>query len=464
MPTPKIRSYIRLVTIFFLLFALFFTAQPVIFYFGFARHIIPSYNREKHEMALHIKAEILREANEDPKFSLTTFIQKYNMQFKRLNLQFVPALPKNTTNHTLPGPKVFRHRPANIEAIPLKVKQESGYLVLTSGRFSRLNGALMFLIGFMFFTVLPSMIIGFLIFRKMNRRSEALINAVRQVSQGDYSTRVTLSGNDEFSQIGRAFNEMAASVEQYTQELKTMDLQRRQFIADISHELSTPLTSIKGYVETLQMEELDLSRDEQRQYLQIVQSEADRLAFLVKELLEIARMDAGTIKLEREEIDCREFMTGFINRNQLPLKKSGIKAEWETVPGQLIYADYRRLEQILQNLMDNALKHSVGLEKVEIRFRENEHQTLIQFSDNGAGITSEHINRIFERFYRVSDPNSQEQVFEGYSGTNGLGLSIVKGLVELHGGTISVSSGPGMGTMFVLGFPKKEQDEGPGFR
>ncbi|HEX3044847.1 MAG TPA: HAMP domain-containing sensor histidine kinase, partial [Bacillota bacterium] len=400
MPAPKIRSYIRLVTIFFLLFALFFTAQPIIFYFGFARHIIPFYNREKQEMALHIKEEILREAAENPNFSLAKFIQKYNMQFKRLNLQFVPGLPKFSANHKTQGSQIFKRRPGNIEAIPLQLKQESGYLVLTSGKFSRLNAGLNFLIAFMFFTVLPSFIIGFLIFRKMNRRSEVLVNAVRRVSQGDYSTRVTLPGNDEFSQIGRAFNEMTASVEQYTRELKTMDLQRRQFIADISHELSTPLTSIKGYVETLQMEELGLSGAEQQQYLQIVQTEADRLAFLVKGLLELARMDAGTIKLEREEIDCREFGAGFIRRNQLPLKKGGLTLTWDAAPGQLIYADFRRLEQILQNLLDNALKHSAGLDKVEVQFTEDGRQSVIQFSDNGSGIAPEHLNRVFERFYR----------------------------------------------------------------
>lgn len=458
MPAPKIRSYIKLVTIFFLLFALFFTVQPVIFYFGFARNVIPFYNREKHEMALHIKEEILREAAHNPDFSLTEFIQKYNMQFKRLNLQFVPARSKNTSNHPPRVFKVFsqRQRPANIEAIPLQLKKESGYLVLTSGKFSKLNAGLNFLIGFMFFTVLPSLIIGFLIFRKMNRRSEVLVNAVRRVSQGDYSARVTLPGNDEFSQIGRAFNEMAESVEQYTRELKTMDLQRRQFIADISHELSTPLTSIKGYVETLQMEELQLSGDEQRQYLQIVQSEADRLAFLVKELLEMARMDAGTITLEREEIDCREFLIGFIERNQLPLKKNRICVEWETAPGQLIYADFRRLEQILQNLLDNALKHSTGLDKVGIRFTENQGKTLIQFSDNGAGIAPEHLNRVFERFYRGTGANLKSQIIDDYSGASGLGLSIVKGLIELHGGTISVSSQPEAGTVFLLSFPKRE--------
>jgi signal transduction histidine kinase len=471
MRMPRIRSYIRLVAGFSLLVVVLFIVQSLVLHFRIARNILPFYTRERREVVLRIRAEILREAELDPHFNLKSFLAKHNARFTRLRLDFIPSSQIQREN----GELVFKtqgsrkhglRREKFIDAIPLNLRGSGGiegakgYLILYSSRIRALGATVNALTMFMVITLLPSLIIGFFIFRKTYRRSSALVEAVEKVSQGNYDVRVNLGGNDEFSRIGKALNDMAASIAKSTTELKEMDRQRRQFIADISHELATPLTSLKGYVETLRMEELKLSDDEQRQYLKIVWDEAERLSFLVKDLLELARMDAGTIKLERDRIDCGEFMKSFTNRNSLALRQQGVTFRWAVQPGQLIFADYRRLEQILQNLLDNALKHSIGLKEIRIGFHEDRHNTLITVADDGGGIPAEHLNYIFERFYKINGEFTAGGSKQ-YNGGSGLGLFIVKGLVELHGGRIKVESATGQGTTFTIEFPLMNSQGSP---
>jgi signal transduction histidine kinase len=463
MKPPKIRSYIRLVAGFFLLFAAFFIAQYLVLHFRIVRNILPFYTRERREVVLRIRAEILREAELDPKFDLKSFIAKHNARFTRLRLDFIPASQVRHEKGELviqtPGNRAGAARWEKlIDAIPLNMKgitstsRADGYLILYSNKIRSLSAAVNSLTIFMLITLLPSLIIGFRIFWRGYRRSSILVEAVEKVSRGDYSVRVNMGGDDEFSRIARALNDMAASIAKSTEELIEMDRQRRQFIADISHELATPLTSLKGYVETLRMDELKLSDEEQQQYLKIVWDEAERLSYLVKDLLELARMDAGTIKLERDRIDCSEFMKSFASRNALPLKQRNVTFRWAVQPGQLIFADYRRLEQILQNLLDNALKHSIGLGEIRIELHEDPKNTLITVFDDGGGIPPEHINNIFERFYKINGEFTAGNIKQ-YSGDSGLGLFIVKGLVELHGGRIKAESAVGEGTTFTMEFP-----------
>jgi signal transduction histidine kinase len=199
-------------------------------------------------------------------------------------------------------------------------------------------------------------------------------------------------------------------------------------------------------VETLQMEEFKPSETEEQQYLHIIEEETERLTYLIHDLLEIARMDAGTLSIEPHSIDCREFLTDFTGRNELQLKKRGISLTWNARPGQTIFADHRRLEQIFQNLLDNTMKHSTGAAGILIEVTDESAQTVITFSDNGTGIPTSQLNRIFDRYYSTT-PEIPVQ------GVSGLGLAIVKGLIELHHGIITVSSSK-QGTSFCIRLPQ----------
>ncbi|MGE5581130.1 MAG: sensor histidine kinase [Bacillota bacterium] len=453
MKIPKMRSYFRLFLGFFILLASFNIIQ-----FLFLRLLViqnvPYYLKERHDVLLNIKNNILEEAKRDPHFDLEAYIAHQNKTYNRLKLDFVTKnkveIQKVYHNHnfllrvTLPE---RQNRPAS--AIRLQLPRASGYLVLYHAtEYNRLNNGSVALAAFMLISIVLSLIAGFFMFQKIYWRSTQLVTAVEKISKGDYSVRTNISGNDEFGLLGKAFNDMAASIEKATQELKAIDQQRRRFVADISHELATPLTSIQGFVETLQMEELHLSPAKQQEYLKIVWEETERLSYLVKDLLELARIDAGTISLSYDRIDCQQFLKEFAKRNSLKLKGKQVELLWDAEPGQLIYADYRRLEQIFQNLLDNSLKHSDKLHKVEIIFGETERKTKILFRDDGSGIAEQHLARIFDSFYKVVNRPDQN------SSSNGLGLSIVKRMVELHGGTITVESRINKGTTFIIEFPK----------
>jgi signal transduction histidine kinase len=454
MKIPKMQSYTRVVFGFFILLSSVYAIQLFYVHFGMMHNIATHNLKEKHDMLIYMKNTITKEEQQNPQFNLTKYITEQNRHFSRLNLGFVTKdeieikgpKQKSVLQVTLPD-----RNDRSAVAIRIKLQQTSGYLVLYSAELRRINAGARALTLFMLATVLPSLLVGFFIFQRAYRRSSQLVTAVDKISQGDYQTRTNVPGNDEFSLIGRAFNDMAASIEKSTAELKAVDAQRRKFIADISHELATPLTSIQGFVETLQMEDLKLSATEQKEYLKIVWGETERLSYLVKDLLELARIDAGTITLIRDPIICEQFLIEFVKRNSLKLKEKDVLFEWQSKPDQLIYADYRRLEQVFQNLLDNAIKHSDQLHQVTVTFNETPEKTQIVFRDDGSGIPAEHLDRVFDSFYKVVNRPDHN------SSSNGLGLSIVKRMVELHGGTIRVESQVGVGTTFVMEFPKDTQ-------
>ncbi len=433
---------------FFLLFILIFGIYTTFMYYGFSHRILPSYFKEKRELTLVIKEDILREAKLDPNFRIQEYIQRQNHRFKRVSLKFVESEDRLSKIKKDLFKQRKKAQPQRFETVPLKINDQSGYLVIYSKHFRRrLDLEIKQFIWFSLTALLISVIAGFFIFRRINDRTQSLLTAVGNLSRGDYQTRVNLTGNDEFSLIGQAFNEMAESIEKKTEELQAIDQQRRGFITDISHELSTPLTAIKGYVETLRMKELVLSEAETDLYLGVVWQETERLSYLVKDLLEVARLDAGTITLEREWIDLEQFLEEFEKRNILQLKEHRVEFIKQIAPEQIIYADYRRLEQILQNLLNNSLEHASNLSRVKIENIINEQGVMLVFKNDGSGIASEHLPNLFERFYRVPQLTTAKH--------SGLGLSIVKGLVELHGGTISVESSKVNGSIFRLTFPDK---------
>jgi signal transduction histidine kinase len=458
MKIPKVQSFARLVLGYFLLLSSMYMVLIFYVHFGIVHNIVSHNIKEKHDMLVYFKNSIIEEEQKNPQFDLNAYITQENRLFNRLKLDFVTRdrIEIRSADHKKIMRVALPDRDGRTAvAIKINLKQTSGYLVLYSAELNRINAGARNLTIFILATVLPSLLVGFFIFRRVYRRSSHLVGAVERISRGDYHTRVGLSGNDEYTLIGQAFNDMAASIEKSTEKLKAIDEQRRKFIADISHELATPLTSIQGFVETLQMQELKLSIAEQQGYLKIVWEETERLSYLVKDLLELARIDAGTMTLMRDRIICEQFLLEFAKRNSLRLKEKQVELQWIVEPGLWIYADYRRLEQIFQNLLDNALKHSEQLHQVTVTFSETPEYSRVSFTDDGSGIPSQHLERVFDSFYKVVKRPEQSSSFN----SNGLGLSIVKRLVELHGGTIQVESQLGVGTTFVLIFPKTNPED-----
>jgi two-component system phosphate regulon sensor histidine kinase PhoR len=231
--------------------------------------------------------------------------------------------------------------------------------------------------------------------------------------------------------------------------LKQLEKIRQDFVANVSHELRTPLTTIKGYAETLL--EGALKEDQAFQFVQVIKRHTDRLTKIVEDLLMLSRIETKEFQLKMEAIPLRDFIDDVVDFVKEPAERKRISLTRNEITSSLaVLADRNYLEQILINLLDNAIKYTPEGGRVVVSAVEKD-STDIQFSveDNGIGIPKEDLSRIFERFYRVDKGRSKEM------GGTGLGLSIVKHLVQAHGGRIWVESHPGKGSIFYFTLPKR---------
>jgi two-component system phosphate regulon sensor histidine kinase PhoR len=224
-------------------------------------------------------------------------------------------------------------------------------------------------------------------------------------------------------------------------EIRRLETVRSDFVANVSHELKTPLTSIKGFVETLLEGALD-DKENNRNFLKIIQDHAERLDSLVNDLLSLSHLESKEIMLKKTNFNLRQQVEGVISGFRSQLKKKDIEIKNELPAGISLTADKDRLEQVVINLIDNAIKFNKEKGFVRIYGEEINGKIKITIEDSGIGIPEKDIPRIFERFYRVDKARSREL------GGTGLGLSIVKHIVELHGGSVGVESTEGFGSKF----------------
>jgi two-component system phosphate regulon sensor histidine kinase PhoR len=231
-------------------------------------------------------------------------------------------------------------------------------------------------------------------------------------------------------------------------QMRKLEIMRRDFVANVSHELKTPLTSIKGFVETLLEGALE-DKENNWRFLKIIQEHADRLDNLVNDLLSLSHFESKEIVLKKSPLELRQEATNVISGFKSQLKKKDIEVKNELSADIAIIADKNRLGQVITNLFDNAIKFNKEKGFVRIYGEETNGKVKITVEDSGIGIPEKDIPRIFERFYRVDKARSREL------GGTGLGLSIVKHIIELHGGTVGVESTEGLGSKFWFIIPKK---------
>ena len=230
-------------------------------------------------------------------------------------------------------------------------------------------------------------------------------------------------------------------------EIRRLETVRRDFVANVSHELKTPLTSIKGFVETLLEGALE-DKENNRNFLKIIQDHAARLDSLVNDLLSLSHLESKEIMLKKTNFNLRQQVESVIPGFSSQLKNKDIEIKNELPAGISVTADKDKLEQVVINLIDNAIKFNKEKGFVRIYCEETNGKVRITVEDSGIGIPGKDIPRIFERFYRVDKARSREL------GGTGLGLSIVKHIVELHGGSVGVESTEGLGSKFSVLLPK----------
>lgn len=300
--------------------------------------------------------------------------------------------------------------------------------------------------------VLAAVLFGFLASRVASRPLAEMTGTADRLTQGDYDVPIEEGANDEFGVLRRAMKTLAAQLKarigELTRErdhLQRLMTIRRDFVANVSHELRTPVTSIQGYAETLLRK--DPKPEKRAQFLEIIYRQSHRMGVLVEQLLALSELEARDKDLARDDLELvaiarhvRETVVGKAEKRQISVSID--------IPEDLhVIADPEGVERALLNLVDNAVKYGKEHGKVDIRAKRDGAEAVIEITDDGEGIEAKHLPRVFERFYRVDAGRSRDR------GGAGLGLSIVKHLVESMDGTIGVESEVGIGTTFRVTLP-----------
>lgn len=301
-----------------------------------------------------------------------------------------------------------------------------------------------------FISVVGSLLVGIGLAYFLSRKlSQPLINmeqAARKIARGELDTRVEERSKDEVGSLAGAINDLAAN-------LSRINKQRVEFYANISHELQTPITYLKGYAKVLR-KGLWKTEEEKDRYLTIIEEEANRLSYLVNDLFDLAKMDDGRFKLKLEKVALEQLIKQVLQKTAYRALEKGLslRLESDSLPGLFVMADPLRMEQVLLNIVENAIRYTEEGEIV-ISVKSGAGQVQIIIKDTGKGIPKEEVAYLFERFYRVEKSRSRE-----YGGT-GLGLTIVKQLIELHRGTVSIDSEVGQGTIVTLSLPEVRRNK-----
>ena len=291
-------------------------------------------------------------------------------------------------------------------------------------------------------------IAALVIFAPARNRLRELERAAERFGAGESSTRAPAHGRDEIAHVATAFNHMAADLEQRTDALRISDQLRRQMLADISHELRTPLTTMRGYLDTLDMPEIVLDEDKRRRYVDTARRETIRLERIVSDLLELARFENGVAAIAPRVVAIERVFAGVARRFERDAAAANVTIRTRVDPAaDQIVADPDRLDQAISNLVANALRHTPAGGTIDLDAAVGNDGCRIAVLDSGRGIAPEHLAHVFERFYKVDASRTSGLV------GSGLGLSIVKAIVERHGGTIAVTSQPGR-TAFVITLPQ----------
>jgi two-component system, OmpR family, sensor kinase len=288
-----------------------------------------------------------------------------------------------------------------------------------------------------------------LIFRPAHKRLRALEQAARALGEGRTEVRA-LEGGDEVGSLARTFNTMASDLESRARALEEADRVRRQLLADVSHELMTPLTAIRGYAETLGMPNVPMDDAARERYLGVVLQETNRMEAIIGDLLDLARLEGGGDSMTPEAVPVSHLFGRVRDRHEPVVRERGITLDCEIadeVPA--IQGDEGRLEQALQNIAANAIRHTPRGGTVTLRAAADGPRVRITVQDTGPGIPPEHLPRVFDRFYKVDAARSGTSVPSG----SGLGLSIVRAIVERHGGAVRATNAPGGGAIFELSLP-----------
>ena len=301
-------------------------------------------------------------------------------------------------------------------------------------------------------SILIASIIGFLLFRYITHRVYQLSDSMEKFKKTDFTHPVLLPERfdgrkgDEIDKLGSTFLHMSERIIKQVKLLKHNDNSRRELIANVSHDLRTPLASMQGYLETLLLKNESLTPEEIQEYIQTAYENSQRLQKLISELFELASLENNDTTLHFESFSMSELAQDVSQKFKLKAKNKGIKLETKIpqVPA-FVSADIGLIQRVLENLLDNAIKYTPEGGEVEVALNIDDATIATVIKDSGQGISEEEAKHIFERFYRIEKHRDQDG--------SGLGLAIVKRIIQLHDSSIRVSPAENKGTQFSFDLP-----------
>jgi signal transduction histidine kinase len=354
--------------------------------------------------------------------------------------------PRDETRH-----KIFSASPIMVE------DRYEGYLyvVLASEAYDsvvqRLQGSHILQLSVLVtaFALVLAAVAGVVLFSHLTRRLRTLAGVMDSFRRSDFSTPVRLerpsAGGDEIDTLTETFEGMSERIIQQVRTLKQTDELRRELVANVSHDLRTPLASLTGYIETLQLKEGRLTQEERDQYLAVARRQSERLGTLVEELFELARLESRDMEPELEPFPLPELVQDVVLGFQLEAEKKQVSLNLERPPEvPLVSADIGLIQRALSNLIGNALKHTDEGGRVSVFIEPLINKVAVRIEDTGCGIPDAELEQIFDRFYQARNHG------EAQSTAGGLGLAIVKRILELHGSAVEAASTVGEGTVFTF--------------
>jgi signal transduction histidine kinase len=301
------------------------------------------------------------------------------------------------------------------------------------------------------FAGLSGISFGFFISSALSERIHKLTVGTEQIAAGDLSVRVELPGNDELASLAKTFNAMVTRLDEADKEKRALEQTRRDLVAWVSHDLRTPLASMRVMLEAMSDGVVTDAETVQR-YLRDTQTEIRHLSRLIDDLFELAQLDAGHLALNLESSSLRDLISDTLTSMAAHAERRKIKLEGHVDQGiDPVVMAPDKIQRVLDNLLGNALRHTPPGGQVTLEARSVGDKVQVEVADTGEGITSNDLPHIFESFFRGEKSRSRDD--QGLRGV-GLGLAIAKGLVEAHGGRIWVKSEPGRGSTFAFTLPR----------
>ena len=287
----------------------------------------------------------------------------------------------------------------------------------------------------------------------MTQRLSALSNAASQVAQGDFSTRLSVTGNDEIAHLTQSFNAMTRDLEQVEEQKQQLEQTRRDLVAWVSHDLRTPLASMRVMLEALSDGVID-DEETQKRYIDTTLSEIQHLSHMISDLFEIAKLDVGHIDLDLVATPFADLISDTMGSLMAKARKKDITLQGQVEEDiDLVFIAPDKIQRVLKNLIDNAIKYTPQGETVSIRAQTCDDESVrIDVHNTGVHIPRDDLPHLFDSFYRVEKSRANADDERG----TGLGLAIARGFVQAHGGEIWAESTPHHGTTFSFTVPNRE--------